>query len=97
MPVADFTERQRLKQLEDNVLDLLLILDSTSDTVVTMLEKYQESTTQAWLGGPGKVPKVAQDDILVQALEEKRRDILLLRTKVETLRAKVAGSTELVS
>jgi hypothetical protein len=97
VPVADFTERQRLKQLEDSVLDLLLILDSTLDTVETMIEKYQEDTTQAWLGKPGYSQSLAQDDILVQALKEKRRDILLLKTKVEMLRAKVSGTTELVS
>jgi hypothetical protein len=31
--ITEFEERQRLKQVEDKIVDLLIIMDSTLDTV----------------------------------------------------------------
>ena len=98
VPVADFDERQRLKQLEDDLVDVRLVLDSTLDTVESMLENYMElSSTQHQTEDEIDAPTMAREDLIVRLLQEQRQDIRLLKTKVEALCAKVAGTTELVS
>lgn len=98
VPVANFDERQRLKQLEDDLVDVRLILESTLDTVESMLENYIEfSSTQPQGKHEIHLSNLATEDLIIRVLEEKRQDIRLLKTKVEALCAKVAGTTELVS
>lgn len=93
--ITEFTERQRLKQIEDNILDLLVVLDSTLDTVCSLIEKYNYGATQEVLGRPSGV--VPDDDAILRGLNEKRRDVLLYRSRVEAIRAKVQGTSNLVS
>jgi hypothetical protein len=88
-------ERQRLKQIEDNILDLLIILDSTLDTINSLIEKYRYSATQEALGQRSGV--VPDGDPILLGLNEKRKDVLLYRSKVDNIRAKVQGTTKLVS
>lgn len=88
-------ERQRLKQIEDSILDLLIVLESTLDTVNSLIEKYRYSATQEVLGQRSGV--VSDDDPILLGLNDKRKDVLLYRSKVDTIRAKVQGTTELVS
>jgi hypothetical protein len=92
--VTEFTERQQRKQNEDNLLDLLIILDSTLDIVSSLRDQYQSTTTQQSLGPILKAS--GPDDLILLTLQEKHRDILLFRSRVETLRSKVSGTTELV-
>ncbi|KIV80796.1 hypothetical protein PV11_08272 [Exophiala sideris] len=94
--MADFNERQRLKQLEDSIVDVQLILDSTLDTVETMLVNYTEMFIKTHPQNEGQSNFPGQD-LIIRALQEKRREVKLLKTKVEALRTKLAGTTELVS
>ena len=89
IPVADFTERQRLKQIEDHVLDLMNLLDSTQDVLDSLIRYYRSWQTQE---GATK-----SEDLITALLQEKREEILLLHKKVGALRSKVSGTTELVS
>ncbi len=92
--ITEFEERQRLKQMEDKILDLLIIMDSTLDTIDSLSQRYREfrsATTVAVERAP-----LLDGDSISFALAEKRRDVLLYRSKVEALRAKVKGTTNLV-
>jgi hypothetical protein len=93
--VTDVVERQKLKQLEDILLDILVVLDSTLDTVSTLLEQYQTTFFRSDVGRTSNSP-TTEDDIVVTLLE-KRRDILLFRTKVDAIRSKVQGTIAMAS
>ena len=93
--ITEFVERQRLKQIEDNMLDLLVVLDSTLDTVCSLIEKYSYGATQEVLGRPSGI--VPDGDAILRGLNERRRDVLLYRSRVEAIRAKVQGTSNLVS
>ena len=93
--VTDVVERQKLKQLEDILLDILIVLDSTLDTVSTLLEQYQTTFLRSDVGQTSNSP-TTEDDIVVTLLE-KRRDILLFRTKVDAIRSKVQGTIAMAS
>jgi hypothetical protein len=92
--VGEFEERQRLKQVEDKVLDVVMVLDSTLDTVSSLLEKYTELRRQN--DAPFEDPSSSTQDSIVFALQEKRREVLLIRKKIDALHAKVQGTMQLV-
>ncbi|KAL9136704.1 MAG: hypothetical protein Q9175_002081 [Cornicularia normoerica] len=95
LQLADFEERQRLKDFEDRLIDILLIFDATSDTITSLLDRYQEfcigydSTSD---GGDG-----TESDFIICALQERQKDVLSSRNKVKTLHKKVQGTTNLLS
>ena len=88
-------ERQNLKEMEDQLIDILMILDSTEDTLLLMLAKYREFCQEAKI--------VLEDgfdeglDPIHCALQERKRDVHWNRKKVETLHTKIQGTTNLVS
>jgi hypothetical protein len=93
--ITEFEERQRLKQTEDRILDLLVIMESTLDTIDSLSQAYRDfclRTTGALQQSP-----ISDNDLICFALAERRRDVLSYRSKVEALRAKVKGTTKLVS
>ena len=87
-------ERQLLKDIEGQIIDILLVLDSTSDTILSVIEMYRQFCHDS----PGKAQDVndAQFDLISFSLQEKQRDVILNRKKVETLRFKVQGTANLV-
>lgn len=93
--MIDVEGRQRLKDFEDQLTDITLVLDSTHDTIVSLLEKYQHFCRDYCT--------MAEDasrrdfDPIDCALQEKQRDVRSSRQKVETLHTKVKGTTDLVS
>lgn len=93
--LVDFEERQRLKDFEDRLIDILLIFDATRDTITSLLDRYQEfcmgcdSTSD---GGDGM-----ESDFLFCAFQERQKDVHSSRNKVKTLHKKVQGTTHLVS
>lgn len=93
--LVDVEGRQRLKDFEDQLTDITLVLDSTHDTIVSLLEKYQQFCRDYCT--------MAEDvsrrdfDPIDCALQEKQRDVRSLRQKVESLKNKVNGTTALVS
>ena len=93
--MADFNERQRLKQLEDDIVDVHQFLASTLDTVETMLVNYTQMFMKAPTQDESQYDQPAQD-LITRALHEKKREINLLKTRVEALRTKLAGTTDLV-
>ena len=84
---------QQLKDLEDQIIDVLLILDSTYDTTVALTRNYEQfcSSTNNSSGDLGK-----SLDSIQLALQEKQKDIELLRWKMKALQKKVDGAISLV-
>jgi hypothetical protein len=92
--VKDYVERQKLKQIEDSVIDISIILDSTLDTVNTLLERYQANRRQEH-SNIDTNEHFNVDDIEIGLLE-KRRDVLLFCAKVGAIRSKVQSTIKLV-
>ena len=93
--LADFEERQRLKDFEDRLIDILHIFDATYDTITSLLDRYhnfRSSCDSTWYDGNNM-----ESDFIVCALQERRKDVLSSRNKVKTLHKKVQGTTNLVS
>ena len=86
----DFEERQRIKQIEDYVLDIFVVLDSSQDTLSTILSKYKDFVQLR-----ESTPTEAEDPVML-ALLEKDREIELCRQKLKTLHMKVKGTMQLV-
>ena len=74
---------------------MILVLDTTYETIMSLLEKYQglKSNCQKYAD---EIDRMGFDPIC-EALEERQRDVLSSRKKVETLRTKLRGTTDLVS
>ena len=87
-------ERQVLKDFEDQIIDVLLVLDSIYDTISSLAETYkqfcQDIDSQEDLGG-------REFDSVAFRLQEKLREVMSSRRKVENLLAKVQSTTNLVS
>jgi hypothetical protein len=92
-------DHQQLKLIEDQIADLILCLDSTSDTVSTFLDMYNqfqdvqstltslnEATTRSAYG----------TDAVVFALKEKLKEVAYTRKKAEALLSKVQNTRTLV-
>lgn len=88
-------ERQGLKDLEDQLIDVLQALDTTSDTIRSLLEQCEQfhSDTKDMSQGVGS----ESYNHIEYALREKQRDVQSSRRKVESLHDKVQGTTNLVS
>ena len=88
-----FEERQKIKVLEDYVLDLFVALDSSRDTINSLLEKYDEykRNKDSYQQGEETV------DLVRFALLEQCREIDLCRLKTESLLSKVKGAIQLVN
>ena len=89
-------ERQQLKEFEDQLLDVILVLDSTSDTIVSLIESYrrfrQDPCVCIW-----EEPGNGSSDAIHVALQEKQKDVCSSRKNVQTLHAKLKSTIELVS
>ena len=88
----DVEERQRLKDLEDQIIDIMTVLESTKDTIVSLLEKYNQCRRDF-----GRGVDNAGFDPIDFALREKHRDVDFNRKRVETLHIKIKSTIELVS
>lgn len=88
----DIQERQELKVYEDQLIDIILVLDLTLDTISSLKEKYQEFCREV---EPSPVYQ-ASVNAINSALEEKQREVLLNRKKVEALQTKIQGTMSLV-
>lgn len=94
MIIGQVEERQNLKELEDQILDVILVLDSTSDTILSLIENYRQFRQDL------SVREEANDggyDAIDVAFQEKLRDVSFNRMKVQTLNAKLKSTIELVS
>ncbi|KAL8688219.1 MAG: hypothetical protein Q9218_005818 [Villophora microphyllina] len=95
LQLVNIDERQVLKDSEDSLIDNLLILDSTLDTITSLLSVYnrfcQDCGTQLENGYVDEV------DLIEMALQEQHRVVSSYRKQIETLRMKVQGSIQLLS
>ena len=89
----NFEERQRIKLIEDYVLDVFVALDSSSDIVTSLLKQYA-----MWDHGSNKMNKDegGGPDLVHIALLDKLREIELYKLKLNSLHAKVKGTIQLV-
>lgn len=92
--ITEFTERQRLQQIDDDIVDLLVMLDSTLDTIASIEEEYIGLSTHQ--GIDLQISETPKLDPIRACLLQKRKETLLYKSKAEHLRAKVSGTTELV-
>lgn len=87
-------ERQHLKDLEDQILDVILVLDSTNDTILSLIENYQRFRQDPCVW---KEPDDGVCDTIDFAFQEKLRYVSSSRKKVQTLHAKLKSTIELLS
>ena len=87
-------ERQVLKDLEDLLIDNLLILESTAETIASLSRNYQ-SYSRASNTPPDGI-NTEDPDMIITTLQEQEREIRSSKRKIETLHRKVQGSIELV-
>ena len=92
--IIQVEERQQLKELEDQILDVVLVLDSTSDTIVSLIENYRRFSQDHRLLGRCDG---GNNDAIDLAFQEKHRDVHNSKKKVQTLHAKLKSTIELVS
>ncbi|MCJ1379470.1 hypothetical protein MMC17_002571 [Xylographa soralifera] len=85
---------QQLKDLEDQIIDTLLILDSTHDTTVALTQKYEQHCV---IPNDSPINLNESIDSIQLALQEKQKEIELLRRKVKALQKKVDGTISLLS
>jgi vacuolar-type H+-ATPase catalytic subunit A/Vma1 len=98
--VITVEDHQQLKQIEDDVADLMLCLDSTSDTLHTFKEMYDQ-----YLDHREHVTRLRQiqsasgqiSDAVAVAFREKAKEIQYTRRKAESLLSKIHNTRTLVS
>ena len=95
MQPVDIEERQKLKDLEDQIIDIMTVLESTKDNIICLTEKYNQCRRDFRRGDD--TSDDAGFDPIDFALQEKRRDVVSNRKKVETLHIKIKSTIELVS
>ncbi|KAL2047080.1 hypothetical protein N7G274_001099 [Stereocaulon virgatum] len=89
----DVEERQKLKDLEDQIIDIISVLDATNDNIVSLLEKYKQFRRDF----EEKTMSDIEFDTIEFALQERRKDVVSNRKKVETLHVKIKSTIELLS
>lgn len=89
-----FDERQILKDSEDRLINNLLILHSTLETITSLVSVYNQFRRDCGTGEEdGCADKI---DLIEMALQEQHREVGSYRRQMETLRMKVQGSIHLV-
>ena len=95
MQLVDVEERQTIKDFEDSIVDMLLVLDSTLDTISCLFENYKQFCLDT---DANPVVTSSEDfDPIAFAFQEKHREVTFNRKKIETLQTKVQGMSSLVS
>lgn len=93
LQLLDIQERQVLRDTEDRIIDLLLILDSTSDTISSLIEMYKQFCHDSC-----DISQYVKDefDLISFSLRETQLDVIHNRKKAEALHVKVQGTANLV-
>jgi uncharacterized protein YwgA len=90
-------DHQALKQIEDEIADMLLCLDSTLDTVSTFLEMYDQISSNSQLESIDISSSTPHSfDIIAASLREKTKEVSYTRKKAEALLSKVQNTRTLV-
>lgn len=90
----DVEERQMLKDLEDELLDVILVFDSMHSTLAKLLRSYSRYRTSS-----NAMSSRDEDDFdcIGEALQERCEDVSIHRKKIKTLHEKLKGTINLVS
>lgn len=94
MITVQVEERQHLKELEDQILDVILVPGSTCDTILSLIENYRRFRQDPCVW---EEPDDGGYDAIDIAFQEKLRDVSSNREKARTLHAKLKSTIELVS
>lgn len=94
LQLLNIDEHQLLKDFEDVLIDSLLILDSTAETVASLLRNYHSYCRAC--RARSQDTNLEEPDMVTVALEEQEREVSSSRRKIETLLRKVQGSIQLV-
>jgi hypothetical protein len=89
-------DHQALKQIEDEIADMLLCLDSTLDTVSTFLEMYEQTSNSQPESIDISSSTSHSFDIIAASLREKTKEVSYTRKKAEALLSKVQNTRSLV-
>ncbi|KAF2692086.1 hypothetical protein K458DRAFT_9680 [Lentithecium fluviatile CBS 122367] len=95
-----FEDHQELKQIEDQIADLILCLDSTLDTVSTFMEMYDQFRDQQDIkmrSDRESRQSAYGSDAVIFALREKAKEIAYTRKKAGALLEKVQNTRTLIS
>lgn len=93
LQLLDIQERQILKHTEDQIIDILLVLDSTSDTISSIIEMYKQFCHDS----PSRSLDANDEfDLISFSLREKQLDVIRYRKKVETLLVRIQDTIYLV-
>lgn len=93
--LIDVEERQSLKDFEDRIVDILLVLDSILDTISSLAETYKQFCLDLNTNEEGQAD--GEFDSVAFRLQEKLREVISSRRKVENLHTKVQSTINLVS
>lgn len=92
-------DHQQLKEIEDDVADLVLCLDSSLDTLVSFVRMYEDfgrRRQKLQPGGESRKDPPTRIDTVVMAFEEKAQEVSYTRKKAESLLAKIQNTRNLV-
>ena len=92
--VLKIDELQTLKDFEDLLIDHLLLLDSTAETIASLSESYYSYCRAC--KPLSHDSSVEDSDMIILTLQEQDREVLSSKRKIETLHKKVQGSFQLV-
>lgn len=84
-----------MKDLEDQIIDVILVLDSTSDFILSLHEMYRQFCRDHDKNRGD--PDNGGFDTIDVALQERNKVVISSRRKMDTLHSKVKGTMKLVS
>jgi hypothetical protein len=93
-------DHQKLKEIEDRTADLMLCLDSTSDTIdalEAMYDNFRHQESSVKRPSSGDPIRHSGNDAIITALREKAKEVVYTRKKTEVLLSKVQNTRTLVS
>jgi hypothetical protein len=93
-PLVDFAinfiDRQRLKMMEDKVLDLMIVFESVQNTLSMLIKQCQK-----YCSGPECLD--CHCETTIQELEEQMQEAQVNLNKVKILHKRARGTADLVS
>ncbi|KAF2872633.1 hypothetical protein BDV95DRAFT_391903 [Massariosphaeria phaeospora] len=90
-------DHQQLKQIEDQIADLILCLDSTSDTVGTFQDMYDQFRANRMHEPLSHEASAYGSDAVVFALKDQAKEVAYIRKKAAALLSKVQNTRTLIS
>ena len=86
--------RQYLKDLEDRIIDVRNVLESTGDLMVSIIDLYRQFRRDSQ--GGSYEQEHGELDPIESALREKQKDVTAYKKSMETLHIKLKSTIETV-